>query len=118
MLIVLPSVAVDELHQPMALTIGNGWQLYLGSLLCIVPLTLLQMLVGLVAYIYQARYSLTQIGWGIFLHPGTSAGDGISVILYGLETAVLVAFYSYAFRELGGTTNAQGSPPQPQAAVA
>lgn len=119
MMIALPSVAVDEPPLPISRALersrGNGWRLYFGSLLCYAPFVALELATQFLAFWHSIQQP-EDSALNVFVRYGELMGSvlGVSWLVYVIHIAVLVAYYSYAFRELTGAIVAPESSQQPQ----
>ncbi len=120
MMLGLPAAAVDE-REPLLrawdrASGGNAWRLFFGSLLCGLPLTMLENLVDRFLPVHVAT-SMTfkfQSGASLRIKELWLPGDAVSTLFTILEVSVLIAFYSYAYRALAAaplpSTVALGDP--------
>ena len=87
LMLVLPAVAADEtgdrLTRAWERSRGNAWRLYLGSILCTLPFAASS---AIVPWLSDLKRS--------------DPYDAISFLSSFLELCVLVAFYSYCYRQL------------------
>jgi hypothetical protein len=117
--LVFPAVAADAPGEPIAETWqqsrGNWLRLYFASLLCGLPVWALGWVVDRVSAGPLTRYSWTFAGDGKFIATyGGELQSALGLLVYFLEAAVLIAFYSIAYRQLPAPGAASSMPaPQP-----